>query len=811
MGTWLLRIQNWVMSLSAVWLAICLLLTQANLTHAQRGKLPPVRAGDQVEYKWGSSWSPAEVVEYHETGHATLRYTFAGLEKTARYALSEIRFPNDEGHWMYWSDASGKFRIPARCIGRDETHVTLRKEDGSDVRVPIESLSKPLQAELTKLARAAKKLHDESPLRVGDEIEVQSGWTWYPATVLRITPTGAFASYQFASSTIEHEFKHEDMRYANGEGPWREWSDSTGKHKVFARYITHDDTHVELLKEDKKTVRLERAKLSSSLQAELNKATLFTRRPAEVEFQLAGKDGNPTSSWINFGTNASSFSPNLIDAGTAPAPQFSEGGFEFAVGKASAVSLVEPIGGPEQLIAIGVHEPGSSATTPTTLYWARLQDRKATPGPHFLPDEIILAYSAQQQRLITAEVRGAWSSPVRFCSYHVAPGDRLAKAELKWAVPKASFATATTTTRVAFLDNKRVLIAYGSAVGLWNLDERRMEYVVPSSNNAMHVSPNGKYFATDQFSHAVIVETATGKPAANLPGGGYVSFTRDGKYLITASSLGLNARSLVGKDESMFLGNPSWSGAKHSGQFSMVAEGWISNGSGLWNTSRKLLAWSYTADSFDLSLIYSSALGDKLLAMGTRGKKESTSVLLGVAKIPNPAAVKTLSSYTDDQIYVLRRGAKVRIDPTVQDSRLLNGINRAAMAAGWLLDPASDIVISASAKLGESVSRTYERSAGFGRSGSDYRETITVQPWIQLVTVMQGERQLWADARGGVPGMVMVSEDQSLQSELNKASEPKYDLFDTFTFPEKVLAPKFQSGLGTSRITPNGLIDQPVK
>ena len=244
----------------------------------------------------------------------------------------------------------------------------------------------------------------------------------------------------------------------------------------------------------------------------------------------------------------------------------------------------------------------------------------------------------------------------------------------------------------------------------------------------------------------------------------------------------------------------------------MVADGWISNGSGLWSTSRKILAWSYTADSFDLSLIYSSALGDKLLAMGTRGKKESTSVLLGVAKIPNEAAVKTLSSYTDDQIYVLRRGAKVRIDPAVQDSRMLNGINRAAAAAGWQFDPASDIVISASAKLGESVTRTYERSAGFGRrGGSDYRETITVQPWIQSVTVKQGERQLWGDYRGGVPGMIMVTENQSLQSELSKASEPRYDLFDAFVFPEKVLAPKFQSGLGTSRITPNGLIDQPVK
>ncbi len=775
---------------------------------AQRRSLPPVRVGDQVEYKWLSSWHPAEVVEYHESGHATLLYTFAGSEKTARYALSDIRFPNDEGHWMHWSDASGKFKIAARFISRDDTHVTLRKEDDTEVRVAIESLSKALQAELGKLARATKKLRDESPLRVGDEVEVMQLWTWYPATVLKILPTGAVAAYRDGTKTIEQEFKHEKMRYANGEGPWREWSDSTGKHKVFARYITHDETHVELLKEDKQTVRLERAKLSAKIQAELNKVTPLTRRPAEVEFQLAGDNGNPTESWMSFGPGASNFMAGMIDAGSAAAPQFSEGGFEFAIGKASVVSLVEPIGGEKQWIAIGVHEYGYDATTPSTIYWASIEDGKATPGPSFMPDEVLLAYSASQQRLITAEVRGAWSTPVRFCSYRLAPGGKTAKGELKWSVPKASFATATASTQVAFLDDNRVLIGFGSSVALWNLNERRMEYVVPSTDNRMNLTPNGKYFATDQFSRSVIVETATGKPIARYGSIGYVAFSRDGKYLISATSNGLSAQSLTGVGESMFFGNPSWGAAKLPGQFALVADGWISNGSGLWNTSRRLLAWTYTADSKDLSLIHSSALDGKLLAVGTRGKKENTSVLLGVAKIPNDAANKTLDKYTDDQIYVLRRGAKVRIDPAVQNRRMLDGIQRAATAAGWQLDPSSDIIITASAEPGPEQTKTYERSGGFGSSGADYKETVTVRPWVQMVSITQGVRRLWSDARGGVPGMVMVQENTSIQSELNRYSEPSYDFFDSFAFPERVIEPKFERGLGSSRITPTGLVDQ---
>ncbi len=103
------------------------------------------------------------------------------------------------------------------------------------------------------------------------------------------------------------------MRYPNGEGPWREWVDATGQHKIFGRYLTHDETHVELLKEDKSRVRLERNKLSAKLQKELNGATIFTRRPDEVEFQLSGKNGTAESSWMNFGKGLAEFKGMIFD------------------------------------------------------------------------------------------------------------------------------------------------------------------------------------------------------------------------------------------------------------------------------------------------------------------------------------------------------------------------------------------------------------------------------------------------------------------------------------------------------------------
>ena len=161
----------------------------------------------------------------------------------------------------------------------------------------------------------------------------------------------------------------------------------------------------------------------------------------------------------------------------------------------------------------------------------------------------------------------------------------------------------------------------------------------------------------------------------------------------------------------------------------------------------------------------------------------------------------------------MERGAKVRLDTAVSEARLVAGIHRAAAESQWTLDDTSDIVISATAGPGKPVTQTFERSRfGFaGRGGGeDFRESVTVTPWLQANTVRQNDKVLWGTGQGGVPGAVSVREGESLQAELNKSSLPSYNLFDRFAFPERVIAPKYANGLGTSLITPSGLVDRPV-
>lgn len=69
--------------------------------------IDPVRPGDQIEVKYLRKWTPGEVIEYKK-GQARVRYTFI-RERVEVFKIEDMRFPNNEGNWMIWKDASGKF------------------------------------------------------------------------------------------------------------------------------------------------------------------------------------------------------------------------------------------------------------------------------------------------------------------------------------------------------------------------------------------------------------------------------------------------------------------------------------------------------------------------------------------------------------------------------------------------------------------------------------------------------------------------------------------------------------------------------
>jgi hypothetical protein len=109
--------------------------------------------------------------------------------------------------------------------------------------------------------------------------------------------------------------------------------------------------------------------------------------------------------------------------------------------------------------------------------------------------------------------------------------------------------------------------------------------------------------------------------------------------------------------------------------------------------------------------------------------------------------------------------------------------------------------------LGEAENQTYQKTS-FGSFGGSTIEEHTVQPWIQSAEIRYQDKVAWSTRWGGVPYSMFLREGQSLGSELQKSSNPSYELFDQLEVPEELLYPRYQKGLGTTEITPTGFVDK---
>lgn len=615
-------------------------------------------------------------------------------------------------------------------------------------------------------------------------------------------------AYTDGFGSQENEVTYPKMRYPNGEGPWADWSDVTGAYKVKARYLTHDESDVELLLEGGKKTRMARAKLAKAIETELAKRPILTRRPDEVEFDVSKVDYESLPAWTQFGADRPPISRELFQLGRPRSqPKLHPTTLEIPLSKLGAIDAVVPVGGEQGWIAIGVSPTPGVAGEPASLQWLSTRSRSLQPGPKFFEGEVVLSYSAEQQRLLTAEGLDLRGSATRFCTYRIAPGEKKAKPEWKWSVPKLSFFSSKNELTAEFVGEDRILIGYGATVTLWNMTKRQAEYAVPSTHAEINLSPDHRYFGTNQYSRSVVVDTATGLPVAQFdyPSG---KFSRDGRYLLGVGNFSSTLIDLTQPVEPIsmhVLAEPA-AATEPVGSPSLIGSKWFSDGSRIWDLDKRLPVWTYAVG--DLTSRTQTIVDDKLMVTAIRNQADGKqSFFMSVTEIPHPAAIAAIAKITPTELYLLRPDARVRIDNSVQDPRMLIGIRKAIAAARWVEDPSSAIVIKASAGNGPRVTTTFSRSR-FGGSGSD--ESVSVSPWLQRVSIEFQQQSVWATGQGGLPAIMVIRDDSTLQQEANKYTQPAYTLFEELQFPDKVLAPKWKYGFGTTLITPQGLIDHPV-
>ncbi len=109
---------------------------------------------------------------------------------------------------------------------------------------------------------------------------------------------------------------------------------------------------------------------------------------------------------------------------------------------------------------------------------------------------------------------------------------RLAKPEWKWSVPPLRFAVFDKSLHAQFINADQVLMSYGGYIVMWNLKDRRAEYIVPSESNELTLSPGRRYLCINPLFHAFLIDIQTGGVVAGFRHQNWARFSRDSQCIV---------------------------------------------------------------------------------------------------------------------------------------------------------------------------------------------------------------------------------------------------------------------------------------
>ncbi|MDB4766348.1 hypothetical protein OAG71_01535 [bacterium] len=774
----------------------------------------PVRKGDRVQVYYFSKWYSG-VVEGMTPGKASVTYESSGRSSTKEFSLEDVRFPNGEGFWREWADASGKFKIIARYISRTKTEVTIRKEDGSEVTLPIKLLDSSVRKDVTQRPVTGEEnlIGGVSPLRVGDKVQVKSTWSWVEGVVVELGVGKALIERLSEGEKGKEVFDLAKVRFPNGEGHWQKWKSSTGDSEIIARYLNRDATHAILRKEDGKTIRVPTEKLDTKRRRQVEKAVVMSELPEKMKFDLSPSTNSYAGHAPDFATVAL---PRESSATSISPPK--DGGFGFELENGNLVSTVVAGDGSDQWVAIGTYPDRRYDGYPLTrLYWAKPGSKKMKPGPGFRDDERVVDYSHDQHRLITLQFsRGTWPQPIAFCTYRIAPGDAESTPETRWDVDdiKSSYFRGDDYLARLVGDNQ-LLLANGNTLSLYDFGSAKIVYQIEGlQSNHFTLHPSKAYFLLDRPNEGLTLHrTDTGQMVAaqkDIKSNSGVGFSQDGKKIVCIESKNVSIWDItqdvaVEKRKSRNLSSArKFYGTKT--RVSLLNDTWLWSNSLLYSIEKELVVWNYAA--VGVTIAESEMLGDRLLITGTQTRNNVVTLLVGVAEVPHKEAVQEIEKVDADAMIMVREGVGVKVVATGNSSVIRESLDAVMKANGWREDPLSEIVLSGSAQRGETQSNTYQHNDKFGRRIAGSKNfTLSYTPWVQEIKVSYHDRSSWRKVSStGAPGGART------EAELSKASaennKPNYDLFKDLEIPSELVYPIYVKGLGMTAITSGGFVDK---
>ena len=186
------------------------------------------------------------------------------------------------------------------------------------------------------------------------------------------------------------------------------------------------------------------------------------------------------------------------------------------------------------------------------------------------------------------------------------------------------------------------------------------------------------------------------------------------------------------------------------------------------------------------------------------------------ARVPPAGAKQALAAaMADPTFFVLKPGSGVKLNcDKISDAHRAKaeaGLTARLTAAGFKVDPAAPVELTASTEVGKEQEieyRTFGALPRFGRGGRPEGDKYTYREYFSRVKLVAGGQTVWEAGTGNAPSMFLrLKEGETVAEYLKKLEKPNYAFFDVVEIPKLVTRPGPNgpgAALGVSQVTAAG-------
>ncbi len=703
--------------------------------------------GDEVEVLILGQWQPGKVVNTNRQGAVLAEFSFAGGKNREILAPNFVRHECELGAVApvrEWQDASGKFKIRASVVQNDGKTVKLRKLDLEEIDVPVDALSKSNQ----RFLRGVKK--GAAPM--------------WPATR--------------KSSGQDH------LERAMAEMQER----MSGRHEPEPDPVSQ----LELPRQ----IAFERFAICEQFGAQEG-------APADVTDRVA-LTPDPLPGYLTL-QNGGTYVPNDSI---------------FAV-----VSPILPVGGPDGWLLAAILED-SAKPSPTQVIWVSLA-RNKVEGRQLLPaGEVVLDYHAPSHRMLTRAGQERFTTSTvpaedrPLTVWEVLPSDSQVTPIARWN-PSADKPKSSPDKVVhgmspklwqGFADGNTVIHQWNPReIVAWDIAAKRMRYRVVRNLEKWAppiLSGSRKYLFVPDIDGVRILDSLTGRTLSVLTTDQPVwrlAITDDGRRLVTTGKdllhiWELTDASQAPQEHQVGVSRGSVLRWQNDKRF------WTRVGSrtmGLYSLEIGAIVWSFQTTSNTGKFHDYDIVRDRVAFACRKGWEPLTKQLfVGAIDLPGPGMEEAEAAFDPDSLIALGPVARVKIvvEAGEYKDRVQAALETKVQENGWIIDPNSSTVLTATMGRSEPQKITYYESSG------TQSETVTVTPhFSRIVLEHEGKELLNTGVGDRTPReRYDLREGETIQQKIDETASPRPDFFEWHGIPKIIYSEKRGDGMGTTYISDRG-------